>query len=196
MKKQNEDGAELTEEAGPSLATVLAALVELQRQQGETAKTHLKRSAPKSNTAAPLISAFNPRGEKDFPMEELKCEVNMPFPQKPGMHGMDREEVALMNLVVPGDYVIMLNDDAPQQVSIIGKKNHATGKIEQMNFSGPIDPDTGHPTPLYTASNRQQFPSLRSMLRQIVGDAADSVMPIIAERKLVAKGELSVSVGE
>jgi hypothetical protein len=192
-----------------TLTQLLAELVRQGRDQNAVASTHLKRSAPRSNAAGPAISVFNPRGEKDYPMPELQCEVNMPFPQRPGLHGFTREEVELMNLVEPGDYVIELNDGQPQQLSVIGKRNHATGKIEGLRFSGPIDPDTGRHTPLFTAQNKQQFPNCATLLRQILGEKAHGVMPMAVEREkvsaflaatdkeaAVAAGALSVSLGE
>lgn len=190
------------------LKALLAELVKQNAVQNQTTQAHLKRTAPKSNTASPQISAFNPRGQKDFPMPDLKCEVHMPFPQRPTMHGFTREEVELMNLVEPGDYVIEMADGSTQKVSIIGKKNN-DGRIEQMRFAGPFDPDTGTHTALFTRNNKQTFPALANMLRQIVGDAADAVMPMKEEVKrvnqflkaedkaaAVTAGALAVSVGE
>lgn len=182
--------------AEPTMAQVMARLADIAEENQRVSKAQLKQTAKKSNTAGPGISAFNPRGEKDFAMPELQCEFNMPFLQKPGMHGMDREEVELINQLVPGEYAVELNDASSISVNVIGRKNHATGKIESMTFSGPIDPDTHHPTPLYTAQNKQQFPSLRNMLRQMVQDKALGIMTIVTERQKVSAGELAVSVGE
>lgn len=182
--------------AEPTMAQVMARLADIAEANQQVQKAQLKQTAKKSNTAGPAISVFNPRGEKDFPMPELQCEVNMPFLQKPGMHGMDREEVELMNMIVPGEYPVELNDGSIISVNVIGRKNHATNKIESMTFSGPIDPDTHHPTPLFTAQNKQQFPSLRNMLRQMVQDKALGIMTIVTERQKVSAGELAVSVGE
>jgi hypothetical protein len=179
-----------------SLTTLLAELIRQGREQSQVSQTHLKRSAPRSNQAGPHISAFNPRGEKDYPMPPLKCEVNMPFPQRPGLHGFTREEVELMNLVEPGDYVIELNDGNPQRVSVIGKKNHADGRLEGLTFSGPLDPDSGRYTPLFTAENKQRFPTCANLLRQIVGAKADGVLPMKQEVALIADGTLAVSLGE
>jgi hypothetical protein len=50
---------------------------------------------------------------------------------------------------------------------------------------------------LFTTQNRQQFPPLRNMLRQMIGEeVAAGVLPIVAERRKIAAGELTVSVGE
>lgn len=194
MAKQTEETASPTE---PSMAQVMDRLADIAEASQQVQKAQLKQTAPRSNQTGPRISIFNPRGEKDFPMPTLKCEVNMPFPQTPNAHGMDREEVELMNQVVPGEYPVELNDGSVLKINVIGRKNHATGAIESMTFSGPIDPDTHHPTPLFTTSNRQQFPPLRSILRQMVSEETSAgVLTIASERRKVATGELSVSRGE
>lgn len=194
MAKQKEDDA-LSDE--PTMTQVLARLAAIQEGNQAVQKAQLKQTAPRSNQSGPKISAFNPRGEKDYPMPVLKCEVHMPFPQTPNAHGFDREEVELMNQVVPGEYPVELNDGSILKINIIGRKNHATGAIESLSFSGPIDPDTHHPTPLFTASNKQQFPQLRTILRQIIGEEVSAgVLTIAAERRKVASGELAISLGE
>jgi hypothetical protein len=120
----------------------------------------------------------------------------MPFQQKPGLHGMDWEEVELMNLIEPGIYPVELNDGSVLKINVIGRKNHITGEVESMTFSGPIDPDTNHPTPLFNNTNKMLFPSLRLMLRQMLGDKADGVMTQATRTRKVKAGELPVSVGE
>ena len=171
----------------PTMAQVLARLAQIQENNNQVQRLQLKQTAPRSNTQSHKISVFNPRGEKDFPMPRLKCEVLMPFSQKPEGHGLDREEVELMNLVEPGVYEVGLNDDSMIKVCVIARKNHATDQIEQLAFSGPLDPETGQRTPLWTSSNKQQFPPLRTILRQIVGEAADRVMPMKVEVKKIAQ---------
>ena len=156
--------------AEPTMASVMARLADIAEQNNRVQRQQLKQTAPRSHQSGHKISVFNPRGEKDFPMPPLKCEVHMPFPLNPSNHGMDREEVELMNLVNPGEYQIEKNDGELMTVNVIGRRNHATGDLESMFFSGRIDPDTGHPTPFVTRENRQQFASLRVMLRQILGD--------------------------
>lgn len=154
-----------------TLAQALALLAKIQVSNNEVQRAQLKQTAPKSNSAHPNISVYNPRGEKDFPMPDLKCEINAPFPLRPnGQHGLDREEVELFNLTMPGTYMVELNDGSLQPLLITGRVNKATGHVASMRWSGPLDEDTGHPTPLFTAETRQRFPSLRVLLRQILGD--------------------------
>lgn len=155
----------------------------------------LKQTAPKSNTRGPQISVFNPRGQKDFAMPELKCEMYMPFKMSPTLHALDREEVELFNLITPGDhYEVELTDGAKQHICVIGTRNHATGELEKIVFKGPKD-DEGFYSPLFTNDNKQSFPSTKSMLRQMLGDAADDVLTMRDEQSAIKRGELAVSVG-
>lgn len=158
------------------LMVALEALARIQSTNQDVQRAQLKQTAPKNNVAHPHISVFNPRGQKDYPMPELKCEVNHPFPSRPNAHALTREEVELMNLTMPGSYAVELNDGTIFPVLITGRVNTATGVVGTMRWSGPLDEDTGHPTPLFTRETKQLFPSLAMMLRQILGqrDAFDS----------------------
>lgn len=146
------------------------AQLEEQKRARDVQQIAIKQNAEKSNVSPPKISAFNPRGEKDYPMPILKCEVNHPFPSRPNSHALDREEVELMNLTMPGSYMVELNDGTLYPVLITGRVNKATSDVASMRWSGILDEDTGHPTPLFTSETRQRFPALRTMLRQILGD--------------------------
>ena len=187
----------------PTMAQVMARLADLQAMALNVQRGQLKQTAPKSNTRGPGTSPFNPRGEKDFPMPALNCIHLMPFEQKPNMHGMDREEVELINLITPGKYTIEKNDGVTFTIFLNGRMNRLTGKVEQIQWSGEIDPDSGHPTPLFTGHNKQEFPSLKIILRQMLGQRtafrdednqerygkdsspAEAVMPMRVELKRV-----------
>lgn len=148
-----------------------------------------------SNKMAPLISACNPRGEKDYPMPQLKWEVWAPWRSRPVDHGLDREEVELFNLLEPGEYLVELVDGTLQKVAVVAMRHSISGDITRLTLSGALN-DEGKPTPLFTQENKGQFPAMRAMLRDILGDKAKGVMPMKEEVKLVANGELAVSVGE
>jgi hypothetical protein len=134
-------------------------------------------------------------------MPALKCEVYCPWKESPTYHHLDREEVELFNLLEPGEYTIELNDGSPCSVVVVGVKNHDTGSLEKMTLAGPKDPDTGHYSGLFTAERKQLFPSLKAMLRQMIGDAADGVMTMRQEVTRIAlpptdPQHLPVSLGE
>ena len=184
MKEKDVKPAE-TGEPEITLAQVLDRLAAIQEGNQRVQREQLKQTASKSKARAPNISPYNPRGEKDYPMPELKCTIHMPFRQRPADHGLDREEVELFNLLQPGNYRVTLNDESTLTIAVVGRINRATGKIEEMYISGPLDPDSGQHTPLFTKETKQLFPGLRTMLREMLGEAADDVLPIKVEQQQV-----------
>ena len=183
---ERERAALAGDQSGGGFMAILDRFAGIQESQTRVARDQLKQTRRRSNDSGPARSVFNPRGQKDYPMPELKCEVTMGFQQKPGLHGLDREEVELLNLLQPGQYPITLNDDSEVIVCVVARSNRATNVIESMTLSGPLDPDTGQYTALFTQSNKQQFPALRVMLRDMLGAAAVPVMTMKAEREAVA----------
>lgn len=153
-------------EFGAALDKLAAIAENSQRVQA----AQLKQTAPRNNAQGPRTSPYNPRGEKDYPMPTLKCEMHMPFPQSPAMHAFDREEVELINLVEPGKYAIELNDGSVRYIVLNGKRNRLTGRVDSIRWEGEPDEDSGHPTPLFTGHNKQEYPGLKIMLRQMLGE--------------------------
>lgn len=153
----------------PTMAQVMARLTEILAGGQQVQRAQLKQTAPKSNTRGPATSPYNPRGEKDYPMPELACLHLMPFEQKPSLHGLDREEVELINMVKPGKYTVEMNDGGLRTIFLNGKVNRLNGRVEQIRWEGEPDPDSGHPSPLFTGHNKQEFPALRVILRQMLG---------------------------
>lgn len=166
-KETKREDLELPNE--PTMAQVMARLADIAAANNRVQSQQLKQTAPKSNTRGPATSPYNPRGQKDYPMPELKCMHMMPFEQKPSLHGLDREEVELINLLRPGKYTIEMNDGALKTVVLNGKINRITGDVESIRWEGEPDPDSGHPSPLFTGHNKQEFPSLRVIMRQMLG---------------------------
>ena len=181
--------------AEPTLAQVLQRMVEIQAQSQATQQAQLKQTAPKSNQAGPMISPFNPRGEKDFPMPLLKCDIYAPWKLSPTYHSLDREEVELFNLLEPGEYPVEMVDGTTIRVHVVGVRNANTGALEQMALVGAKD-DQGKHGGLFTNENRHNFPSMKAMLRQMIGEPAESVLTMKRELALIASGELPVSLGE
>ena len=179
------------------MAQILAANSEMAAKANNVQREQLKQTQRKSNASAPLASVFNPRGQKDFPMPPLKCEVWMPFPQRPDLHGLDREEVELMNLLIDDVlnkiqskeapiYSVELNDDSTVLLCIEPVYNRTTQQLERIRWCGPTDPDTRMPTPFFTSENRQQFRTLKMILRGILPeDKVAAVMPMRQEFKQV-----------
>jgi hypothetical protein len=71
----------------------------LQEQSIGVQKEQSRQTRRRSNQAGALRSPFNPRGDKDFPMPQLKCEMWIPYKiTDPHQGGLTREEVELLNL--------------------------------------------------------------------------------------------------
>lgn len=162
---------QLKAQAPPTeMASALDKLAKIAENSQRVQAAQLKQTAPRNNAQGPRISPYNPRGEKDYPMPTLKCEMHMPFPSSPAIHAFDREEVELLNLVEPGKYAIELNDGSVRIIVIQGKRNRLTGHVDSIRWEGEPDEDSGHQTPLFTGHNKQEYPGLKIMLRQMLGE--------------------------
>lgn len=65
------------------------------------------------------ISAFNPRGDKDFPRPQLRCEYFLPWPIKPGAaEELTREEIELLNMVESGEHTVIRADRTKVKVNV------------------------------------------------------------------------------
>lgn len=157
------------------------AQLEIQRQQLELAKQaqitqkELQRQGRKKrNDSAPLVSPMNPQGEKDHPIPALKCEFWFgPFKyQTSELAGLTWEEAELINLLKPGEYQIRMNDDSLHTFCVLATMNTETGQLFKMELKGARD-DQGRHTAAFPAGQSHRFPSMVSILRQIVNGCAD-----------------------
>lgn len=203
----------------PTTRELLAMLIQMrqtdhehERKQLDLQREQLKQTRKKSNDVGPDRSVFNPRGQKDYPMPDLKCEVLMPWPLRKGfMHGLTREEVELMNLIEPGEYVISLLDGTDVQCCVLGTRNTLTRKVERLAFMGTRDEESGHYSTLYSKERRNAFPSMVATLREILDQKGTSyahimtmkeenrriaLPPFLADGKTPNPDHLSVSQGE
>lgn len=180
----------------PTLAQAMAMFAEILKQNQaiqagalDVQKAQLKQTARKSNARPHGISRFNPRGEKDYPMPELKCVVHMPWPLRPGLHGCTREEVELLNRIEPGEYKIdLLDGTSDLPITVIGAKNAATGDVDSLAFMGARD-ESGQYATLFTNERKQVMPPMAVFLRQMLeqkGIDTSDILPMKDEYKFVA----------
>lgn len=209
MKNQTEtaklpDGEEAVPNE-PSVASLMAMLIEIQRGNQEVSREQLKQTKNRNNAQPPLISVYNPQGEKDFPMPKLEREVLMPWSERPGIHTLTWEEVELMNMIRPGEYVVELLDGTPVQVCVLGTKNTITGKLERIAFMGERDPESNQYSTLFSKERRNAFPAIPAFLKQILDQQPEAdysgVLTMKERARRVAlpvdhKDRLPVSVGE
>lgn len=170
-----------------TMASALERLAAIAEAQAAQTSVIAKQNAPKSLEVAQIAqrSAFNPRGEKTYKMPRLQCDIYAPWKIDPNSHGCTREEVELLNLLEPGIYAFELNDGETGKCEVIGTRNDASGKLEELHIL---------PTPKWTDEHKQRFKSLAAMLREMLGDKAAHVVTMKAEHHLIASGKLAVSV--
>lgn len=169
----------------PDMQALIAALTKAQADAPKAQAEALAKIQNPSNIIPTGISVFNPRGIKlsDYEMPRLKCEIHAPWRIHPEFHGLDREEVELFNLLEPGEYMVTLTDDSRAKVTVKVIKNDTTGVLEKM-----------HLVTNWTEEHKGKYPSMRKMLREMIGAKANAVMTIAREHELIKSGELSVSV--
>ena len=160
----------------------------------------LEQTKKKSHAQNHGISAFNPRGEREYPMPKLKCVLFAPWSCEPESHSLTREEVELVNLLEPCTTRLELTDGSTIIAAVVGTRNSVTDKLEKLDLRGAYDPALQMHGALFTEENKQLFPSLANILRQILGDKAAGVMPMREEARRIKLPEsdpqhLPVSVG-
>ncbi len=159
-----------------------------------------------SNARGPNISPMNPRGEKDYKMPRLKCEIMAPWKIDPQIHGLTREEVELFNLLEPGEYTVSLNDGSTRHVTVVATMNTVKGTIERLTLAGAYDPDAKQYGSLFIPQDKQLFPAMTTILRECISqqpggtEKAAKVMTMREEKRRIAlpaedPAHLAVSVG-
>lgn len=183
--------AEIEATPEPTMMQLMAQLIAIQSKGQEVQQAQLKQTKRRSNDFGALRSPFNPRGDKDFPMPPLKCDIYAPWKMTPEIHSLDREEVELFNLLEPGDYTIEMADGAMQPVCAVGVRNANTQRLEKLSLMGPKD-DQGNYTGLFTKEQKQQFPSLKSMLRQMLEQGGVDASGVLTMKEEVRRIHLPV----
>jgi len=203
MREKNEQT--VPESAEPTMKELMAMLLESRKVDQDLNRQALKQSRPPSNKRGPEISAFNPQGQKDYPMPDLAFDVLAPWPMTKGRyHPLTVEEVTLMNRVRPGEVIIELSDDTSVHCSIIATKNMTTGKIERIAFMGARDPDTNGYSTLFSKERRHLMPSMLKILHQVLDQQSTDYSDVPTMAQIVKRialpvddpQHLPVSIGE
>jgi len=168
--------------------------IALQEAALRVQQKQVKQTAPKSLQMAPKISPFNLRGQKDYPNPRLKCPVDAPWRLDPNVEAeapsLDREELELFNLLEPGARTLELTDGTTIACNVVGTRNDNTGELERLALLGRKDGDTGKYMALFTNENKQTFPSLKIILRQLLEQQGCEVevVPMKREARIIADG--------
>lgn len=98
------------------IAEAMNGFRQAQLQGAQTVADMQRRTVMPENKFPPLVSAFNGRGDKDFPRPALKCPMLLPWPAE--AESLTREEIDLLNLLVPGEYTIRRADRTPIKLTV------------------------------------------------------------------------------
>lgn len=166
---------------GQLLAKLAQVIDKLSSGQIQSTEAILKGKDP-SNFFSTEISAFNPRGDREYPRPMLKCKMHLPWEAE--RECLTREEIELLNLLEPGDFLVKRNDDSMIKVTVRARSNANTHKPEVLLMNS----ETG-----FNNDYAWLMPPLRVMLRQMLKqradtrDAAQSIMTMEEELELIEK---------
>lgn len=171
----------------PTLALLLGGMMKtmeaLVQQQAISNKNNaeaLRRGQDPSNPFAPDVNVFNPRGERDHPRPRLKCKMFLPWEAE--WESLTREEIQLLNLLEPGDYYVMRNDESRVMVTVRATINVNTGGYDRLLMNSEISLNNDY---------HILMPPLRKWVRQMLDQrphtkaAAREVMTMEEEVALI-----------
>jgi hypothetical protein len=179
------------------LAESLQGLRTGQMQAAQLTADMQRRVTRPENAFPPNISAYNPRGDKDFPRPQLKCQMLIPWPVEAEAH--TREEIELLNLLEAGEFVITRSDRSKLKLTVAIARKLDSDEPSQLS----VNHETG-----FNNDNHKMLP--HDWIRQLVmanpktKAAAANVLTTEEEIALIAAGKLNdgtlaercVSVGE
>lgn len=126
----------------------------------------MKKALRPENEQSPMISVFNPKGERDFPRPKPKCEFKLgPFPIcDPGDYSSSTwTEIELLNQLVPGVFPVTKSDGSTVKLVVKPEYDTSGTKLTQMVLLMPIADD----------EQKNNYPPLLQILSEVVtGDSA------------------------
>lgn len=168
------------------LANAIERMTEGQMRGAQMVADATRRGQQKENQFPPRISSLNPRGDKDFPRPQLKCEMMVPHPLEQEV--ITREEIELYNLLQPGEFLIKRNDDTRIKVTV--------RIITKLDSDVPSRLILNHDT-AFNNDHHRLMPPISNFLRQILKqtpksrDAANRVLTMEEEEAFVMAGQLN-----
>lgn len=172
------------------LASALERVSEASIEGAKIQAAEARRIHRPSNDVVPMISSLNRRGERDFPKPRLKCVMLIPW--LADIDSLTREEVELLNLLQPGDFVIRKMDGTKVKLTV-----QITYGLDEVTPSRLL---MNHET-AFNNDNQRWMPPLVDMLRQVLKSSKDknlraqaaAVLSADEEEAMIEAGDLSVS---
>ena len=113
---------------------------------------------PRENVQPPMVSAYNPLGERDHPRQELRCEMIWTG-YKMEKDGLSREEIELLNRVEPGVYRVTKADGSRIPFTITPRYNERQ-EVDRLMFHYPCK----------STADRSNHLGMVTYLREILGE--------------------------
>lgn len=144
---------------------IAAAVRATQDGQAELHAAAMRRALKPENDPAPMVSVFNPAGDRDHPRPKLKCDFTL-FDGIPLDGTTDTvDEIALMNQLVAGDYWVEKADGSLMLFKVREIQNDL-GQLRRIDLSFPCRDEVDR------AGLMPMVVWLRSVVRQIAARAA------------------------
>lgn len=162
----------------PTMPAVLLKLAELikdiKASSDETLKAQMASQAEllirtmPENKQPPLISVFNPLGDRDHPRPELKCKTYQNGYQLE-REQLTTEEIELVNVITPGDYRVTKADGQVVPFTVSGEVDNA-GQVQKKLIAFPSK-----------GEDRHNHLPLTSYLREAQGMRSPTVSQLAAQ---------------
>lgn len=161
-----------------SIAQTLAAIQAQGTNAGNSAQLdniakflmHQEQTRPHENLFnPPMVSHYNPLGERDHPRPELKCDMYW-VGYKLHKEGLTPLEIDLLNKMKPGSYWVTKADLRRIRLNIKAKEDDA-GQLEKLTFhfpcKGPEDRQSHAPMTQYLREILGENVTIESLLAQV-----------------------------
>jgi hypothetical protein len=140
---------------------ILQARPETVKAQADIYAASMKTALKPENSDPPLMSDFNPLGDRDHPRPSLPYPFTQNGADMPE-HLLTVEEIGLLLQVTPGHYRITKTDDTQVIVSVIPTTDSATGAITRMNLVSKFGNKS-------SPEDSKNWPPLRVWLAELLG---------------------------
>ena len=107
----------------------------------------------------PMLSHYNPKGDRDFPRTELKCQMYW-VGFKMAKENLRQTEIELMNRLEPGNYRVTKADGRSIPFTVSAKHDES-GKLDRLSVYFPCK----------NTEDRSNHLSMESYLREVLGEA-------------------------
>lgn len=145
--------------------------------QGSAVSEGMRKAMKPENPQAPLISVYNPKGDRDHPRPALKCKM---FLRAYPIDGTTEsvEELELLNQLQPGTYWFHDMSGRKVKMPVVAETTN-TGELSRLLILLPMEED-----------DRMAYPGFATILREALGlgmpDQAAMAAELAALRAKVA----------